>query len=123
MKCFKNLLGLALLTFSVQAMALTSGDVINCYDGVSNENYQIKITDVGDEAAYIRITGTNPRFYPQTQVAFGEYYEGSYFAMLSLDGTEEEAIVLPTEIELGQPIFGTYSDRGDSRAITCTLKK
>ncbi len=111
-----------LAAISGQASALVSGDKVVCYDDVSNEKYTAKLVDLGDEEAYVRIEGLNPRFYSSSQVVFNANSEISYFVMLNKSGIEVEALTIPVDASKEAPFFGTYSDRGDSRAVDCVIK-
>lgn len=119
----KTLSLLSLLIFATSSYAFQSDDKIKCWDSVSNNTYSIKIVDLGDEEAYIKVrTNSGKYFYPARRVIFDESNQGATFAILSSDNTqilEEIFVSHPTDEE--KILFGEYTDGADSRGLECRL--
>ena len=72
----KILIFTTLVTLSTYSYAFESGDKIKCTDSVSSHTYLIKIVDIGDEEAYIKVeTNLGNYFYPSSRVIFDEKME------------------------------------------------
>jgi hypothetical protein len=115
----KKLLLAGLLSLSstmyAQTFHPTSGIVLTCFNDVTSDYYDLKIVDIGDEEADIKvISGESSKNYSNS--FFGQNSEGSYFIA----------------IENGQSLFNVnfpnndlaeayYVDSGDSGGIECAL--
>ena len=119
----KTLLFLSLLIFASLAFAFQSGDKIDCWDNVSRYTYKIKIVDIGDEDAYIKVkTDPGSYFYPSSRVIFNESSEGATFEMISKDRkTIEEEIFVPYPAPGQDIVYGDYTDMADSRRLRCKI--
>jgi hypothetical protein len=118
-----SILTLVLLSVTTTSFAFDSGDKIRCFDDVSGETSTIKITDLGDEKAYVKFSGNSySRFYSTSRVNFRLSDTGAIFQMISEDHTViTEEIFLPYSIKNSGHGYGDYADRGDSRSIECEL--
>ncbi len=112
------------LSTTVLAFDFQSGDKITCFDDVSGYTYTVKIQDIGDEEAYVRVrTDRGNYFYPATRVIFSQSELGITIEMLNADNTEvEEDLIIPYFSSNDELVYGDYSDRGDSRPVDCRLK-
>jgi len=113
----------SLITLSTYSYAFNSGDKIKCTDDVSGFTYLIKIIDIGDEEAYIKVqANSRNHFYPSSRVIFDENSEGAIFQMLSSDNQRiVEEIFIPHPVSGSNIIFGDYIDGGDSRVVECHI--
>ena len=122
----KSLLTAAAITLilSSSVSAFESGVRIACRDSVSGYKYDIKIVDIGDEEAYVRITrpGQSNQFYPSNKVVFDESDKGATFELLNNQGATVEGLFVDYSIENADNGESYYYDGGDSRAIECFLK-
>lgn len=116
---------LVFLTFAQSALAFSTGDKYQCADHVSGETYFLKIVDMGDEAAYVKISGpSGQRFYPVDEVVFDVNTAGAQFAMLDKHGRNFiEGITIHEEVSVRGRGAGLYVDNGDSREIDCRKLK
>src|SRR3989339_1766346 len=108
----KILIFTTLVTLSTYSYAFESGDKIKCTDSVSSHTYLIKIVDIGDEEAYIKVeTNLGNYFYPSSRVIFDENSMGATFQMLSSNNQEIlEEIFLPYPTVNSEIIHGDYMD-------------
>lgn len=117
---------LAVVALSASSvLAFQSGDKIVCYDDVSAETYTIKIQDVRDEEAYVRIDSPNgsDRFYPSSRVRFSMHSDGFSVDMIDSRRRIAESIDVDQVVSTRGEGPGVYADRGDSRGIDCVLRK
>lgn len=115
---------LVFLTFAQSALAFQSGDKYQCFDSVSGETYFLKIMDIGDEEAFVQISGPQgKRFYPAERVILDVNSTGAQFGMLDNNGSFVEGISLEKEVSVRGRGAGFYADRGDSRGIDCKKLK
>ncbi len=115
---------LTVFAISSSAFALVSQDRVVCSDQSSNRTYQIKILDIGDESAEVRVRraaadGGNYS-YVSKDVVFDEYEGGATFTML-YNGYAVEVIEVPDALETQGHSSATYTDRDGSHAIACKL--
>lgn len=105
------------------ASAFESGDRIECFDDVSGYTYQIKIVDLGDLEAHVRVLNGRRlvRFYPASSVSFSTDVASVSFDLLK-NGETEESIEVSLLVKTRGEGRGVYADRGDSRSLDCVLR-
>lgn len=106
------------------SFAFVSGDKIRCEDDVSGYVYTIKIEDLGDYEAYVRVdmgqAGT--AFLPSDRVIYRESESSAIFHLME-NGVNYESIELSSDIKDFGSGEGLFLDGGDSRPMYCKLIK
>lgn len=124
MKAVMFLLFVMSLTAKAQPESFfQSGDTFACTDAVSGTLSTLKVLDMGDEDAYVRIkSSSGVRFYNSKMVRLRDTDEGLVFSMFKGNDFVQAIVVHPDV--LSQKIgTGTYEDRRDSRPLACRRVK
>ena len=115
----------SLISISNLGHAFVSEDKYICTNSLAAETYELKILDVGDEEAYVKVKYLNgaEQFFPKNQVIFSINTSGAFFHVYDKNMKELFTVGVDEEVSLLGQGSGSYQDAGDSTGIDCVKKK